>query len=255
MDMFEHISYAPTLTLLTKTNQSKSYSSNILGVYNKDDNLYYTKKEIELICKFFNKDKVKIKDNPKSNVFLYEAGNSKLIHVAAHSSYKYGDFWDAGILINDIENDCLTVAQIIADGNFKDTKLINLAACSTGLSSGVLDEFRNYSGVDISFLIKGAKSTISNFWKVNDFISFLYSACFYWGLSKGETIEYANKNAILYLRFNKFLDNDLNFELSTMLDTIYPDWCKELTNNKIKVNDITNWGCFKCSGIVWDKIL
>lgn len=252
-DVFKSITYTPTLKLLyrlTKNNKNGNNTNTITGVVNTDDGLKYAHKEVDLLKVLFP-NKVKILTCPESENFLNNAQSYKTIHFGVHTNYTYGAFWDVGLLINNNENDSLTVAQIIADANFNNVELANLAACSSGLSAGQLDNYRTYAGMDVSFMIKGTKSVISTLWNVSDLAAFLYSSCLYWQLSKGKSIEDSHKISIDYLKQNKYSTGKIDTDLKDILNAIYPNW-EDLINKNI--SKVTYWGCFKISGIGQNKI-
>ena len=253
-DAFKSITYIPTLRLLyrlTKDTKRDNNANTITGVVNTDDGLTYAHKEADILRVLFH-DKAQILICPDSEDFLNSAKSCKAIHIGTHANYTYGNFWDANLAINSNKNDNLTVAQIIADANFSNVQFVNLAACSSGLSSGKLENYRNYAGMDISFMIKGAKSVISTLWNVSDSVAFLYSCCLYWQLSKGKSIEDSHKTSIDYIKQNRYSTGKIDTELKDLLNTIYPD-CEKLIDNNI--SKVIYWGCFKISGIGQNKIL
>lgn len=253
-DEFESITYAPTLSLLYKltntTRKDKDLSNTMSAVINTGDKLNFAHKEADLLKTLFP-NIIKVFECPSSDYFVRQAKLFRAIHIGTHGNYEYGNFWDACLVINNTKNDNLTIAQIVSDADLNGVQLVNLAACSSGLSSGRLEDYRNYAGMDVSFMIKGAKTVISALWNINDIAGFLYSCCLYWQLSKGKSIETSHKISVDYLKQNRYVLGHVDTELKNILDKICPNW-KESIN--INLSKVVYWGCFKVSGLGQNKI-
>ena len=192
------ISYAYSTTLLDFQEKFNTINSaNILGVapsFSSNDllDLPYNEEEINSIP--INKKKTLLGQKAKMNVFLKQANQFSIIHLATHSYYDslllqpVIEFYDQTLLLSDLYNQ-----NINAD-------LVVLSSCKS--ASG---EIRNGEGVMSlarGFTFAGAKSLIASIWKVNDLTTSQLFLSFYTFLNKGLT-----KSKALQLAKLKFLSN------------------------------------------------
>jgi CHAT domain-containing protein len=108
--------------------------------------------------------------------FLAEHEHCDVIHFACHGRSSLVDYAKSGL---DIDNERLSFSEVLDDLNLLQCRNVTLAACETGaatLTSHTRDE---YSGLDCSFILSGASSTVATLWSVSHSVSVLFSWFFY----------------------------------------------------------------------------
>lgn len=194
----------------TKTANSRKYS---ISHYCADDNkrslfmkdsiragykyLYWTKAEIDSI------EEYAITYMPQMSIFKYELdmgteesfkalsnNSTSIIHFATHAFYfdsisSGNDSPSEGLLLagcNTICNDSLTVEDGILCSseiellNLRNTSLVVLSGCNTGLGANMVD---GIGGLQRSFKKAGVKSIIMSLWEVSDIATAYFMQNFY----------------------------------------------------------------------------
>jgi CHAT domain-containing protein len=170
------ISYVPSLKILFETELKDIKTNNsILIISNPDYTLPSSDYETEKILALHNGAIVlSHKDASFNNVIGEMTKNFNIIHFACHGEYNFNDPMNSSLILHD---DKLRISDIINVLNLRETKLITLSACETGLVKlGVTDEYLGLSG---AFLISGAKSVVSSLWEVADYPTSLLMVKFY----------------------------------------------------------------------------
>ncbi len=170
------ISYVPSLKMLfEKDIKDIEKTNSILLISNPDYTLPSSDYETEKIQSLHNGAIILSHEEASFNNVISEMiKNFNIIHFACHGEYDFNDPMKSSLLLNDNR---LKISDIINVLNLKETKLITLSACETGLVK--LDVTDEYIGLSGAFLISGAKSIVSSLWEVADFPTSLLMVKFY----------------------------------------------------------------------------
>ncbi len=105
----------------------------------------------------------------------------RVLHIATHGSFNPKSITASFLLLGN--GDRLPITDIAALTNLKNTHLVVLSACETGLS-GAGQDGTEISGIGGYFLRRGAKSVLASLWSVNDASTALLMQQFYKNLSQ-----------------------------------------------------------------------
>lgn len=163
--------------------------------------LYGTQKEIEKIEDILKESKSKIEVFTKANATednLKIVQSPNILHIATHGyfltnedasntkksianlindSYKIDSYLKSGLLLAGAQNTLngkqlensnngILTAEEAKSLNLKDTELVVLSACETGLGDNLVGQ--GVVGLQRAFMIAGAKSVIMSLWSVSD---------------------------------------------------------------------------------------
>ncbi len=250
MDYFDSISYVSSGILLSDLYKKGKVSlKTFLGAHDNGENLEFPSEEIKIINACFKQLENSLRKDFSVKEILENAKDANLVHLSCHSNPYFTNFWEQGLCY---KNELLSVAQAVRDGSFENSGLVNLSACSTGKGNGFVSGLRNYAGIDGVFLNKGARSVISTFWAVDDFISLLFNAIFYVELGISNNVQEAYNKAIMTFRNNDFEEGTICKASVYMLNKFCPDWKERIKKRKLLLSSPSVWSIFKCSGWTWD---
>src|SRR6185369_6225905 len=139
--------------------------------------------------------------------------------------------------------------------DFRQAGLVNLAACSTGASTGRLGMARGYAGLDAAFLARGARSTLAAMWEVDDLAALLFNQAFYVALSSSSNVQAAYNAAVRFLRLGEYKAISLPSAIEFGLSMVHPNWRKDVARLDLSFQDSFFWAAFRCSGWPWGALL
>lgn len=255
-DVFERLTYAPSLSLLEHLSQLgpvKLGSCMAVAYSDKKESIQNIGREGGMLSKLFGETVVLENNNATPNKLFDESLDKSIIHLACHAEHIIEDYYSSGLQLfgkPDSEG-WLSAARILAEGNFRSTTLVTLSACNSGRSFSGFQTSQNNSGIDSAFLARGARSTLSTIWEVHDLASFLFMLVFYVGLLKGKHIDKAHSQAINFLRFKQYQELKQKPDLVSVLNAVHPNWEYDIKNCRHDFSHPFFWGTFKCSGLTW----
>lgn len=259
-DVFERLTYAPSLRILERLRQlgRVKLDSYAAAAYSSEEEMLpNVEREVRMLTELFS-DMVVLEDNDASpEKVLLEGLDKSLLHIAGHGSYILEDHYTSGFQLfgQPKHEGWLSVARVLAEGDFRSTGLVTLAACESGRSRSRPQTIQNYSGVDGSFVARGARSVVSTLWEVHDLASFLFMVVFYLELRKCERVDQAYSRAVGFLRFKRYDETQLPNDLEAVLQSTHPTWRSELEywgrQYDFEFSHPWFWGTFKCSGLTW----
>lgn len=135
--------------------------------------------EVENIASTFPKANKYIEQNFTSHAIRDKAAGNAIIHLATHAEFKNGSPFESYLLFGDGSK--LTLAEV-NDLKLKDTQLVVLSACQTGLGS--LGTGTEILGFGYQVHRAGAKASIASLWKVSDNGTQILMSAFYDNLRK-----------------------------------------------------------------------
>ena len=182
------IIYSPTTALLEKVTKPLSGKPNILifadpfGSASKTtgqtqfrsrtgwsfDALPFSEVEARRIAKTYSSTKVYTRAAAKKAVFMHEAPQQNIVHIATHAFVDTTFEAFSGLVLSageDSTDDGMLMGYEIADLNLS-CDLITLSACETGRGKVVAGE--GILGLPRLFLGAGAKTVLMTLWKVDD---------------------------------------------------------------------------------------
>jgi CHAT domain-containing protein len=113
---------------------------------------------------------------------LSGAADADVLHYSGHGSYDWGDPEASGLVLRrpTLEDDgVLSLAEIRQGLNLKQTRLVTLSACETGLTSIEPERADEYVGLPAGFLLAGAPAVVASLWSVDDLSTSLLMERFY----------------------------------------------------------------------------
>ncbi|TYQ27200.1 tetratricopeptide repeat protein [Pseudanabaena sp. UWO311] len=137
--------------------------------------------EVEHIANIFPNTNKYIEQNFTSTVAKEKVAGNSIVHFATHAEFKSGSPLDSYVLFGDGSK--ITLAEI-SDLPLKDTELVVLSACQTGLSS-ILGTGAEILGFGYQVQRAGTKASIASLWSVSDGGTQLLMQEFYQKLQKG----------------------------------------------------------------------
>ncbi|MCX6564189.1 MAG: CHAT domain-containing protein [Candidatus Aminicenantes bacterium] len=167
--------------------------------------LPYSKKEVNIISKYFSKDRRFIylgKDANKDNLKAKSNDNYQIIHFACHSFLdEQQPIRSALILSQDFVGLNDGILQVREIYNMKlNANMVVLSACQTG--KGALEKGEGFLGLQRVFFYSGARSVLSTLWSVND-----KSTSFFMGKYYGYLAEGYSKASALRLTKQKMINS------------------------------------------------
>jgi CHAT domain-containing protein len=113
---------------------------------------------------------------------LASVKSADVLHIATHAEFNTSDPTQSFLELAGSEVvDKLTVQEIFGIGNSLD--LVILSACETGV--GEISSGDEIISMHRAFSVAGAKSVVSNLWRINDVTSAVVMKRFYRALAEG----------------------------------------------------------------------
>ena len=255
LDSFDSVTYAPSariLAMLRGLGQVQGLKGTAVYSIETAKEIPSTRLEAEALCRLIGNTAMQAADDLDAGRLLAIANGSALLHIACHGRWFADDYYACGLQLGDAQGarGYLSVAQILSEGDYRDTGLVTLACCLSGLSVVPLNSVQAYSAIDSAFLARGARSTLGTLWEIDDECSLLFMSAFYAAIASGLNVEEANRDAMEFLRTRKYLADEIPDDIASALGAVKPDWRRSL-DEKADFSHPFFWGAFKCSGWTW----
>jgi CHAT domain-containing protein len=160
-----------------------------------------SQREVEQLANLFTDRQVFLRREASKNRFKESAGDSRILHVAAHAEVDPVDPLFSRILLAGGENGGALEARELFDIKLDRVALVTLSACESGL--GKIAGGDEILGFTRSFLSAGASSLIVSLWPVADDSTELLMTTLYGNLVKGSDLQKAMQTAQLTVLKNK----------------------------------------------------
>jgi len=185
------ISYAPSATLLDACTRAQAASSGALLCGYSDQRLTAVATELQTIAPFFPQAAWLLQENATTSAFLAQAPACRLLHIAAHATFRTDRPMLSSITLADRR---LTLAEITRQPLHAD--LVVLSGCETGHG-----QLRGADLISLAtgFLGAGARSLLVSLWRVEDAATAQLMAHFYQALFAGQNRAQALRTAQLAL--------------------------------------------------------
>ena len=255
LDCFDTVTYAPSASVLERLVQlgqivihdglAMSYSA-------PGKELPLANIELELVQSMLPRIERRSGMSATATSLLGNDKHAGIYHVAAHGYWLPGDY-SSGLELasTPATPGFVSIADILTKGDFRQTGLVTLSTCESGLSLRSPYSVQEYIGVDGAFLARGARSTVSTLWEISDLVAYLFMYEFYRILAQGCFVEEAYTGAVNFLREKKYINADWA-EIGGKLPIAVMDDIDEVVNQgRFDLSDPFFWGSFKCSGWVW----
>ena len=160
--------------------------------------LPFAEKEATSIKRFFNDAEVYVGKSATEAIYRKFAGNSDVIHIAAHGEFNSNSPSESKLLLaNDgVGGGDLKLADIFSYP--LKARLVALSACETGLGRVSIGD--EVIGMNRAFFYAGAESIISSLWRISDVASAVIMKRFYRSLAAGQSKDEALRGAQLFAR-------------------------------------------------------
>ena len=199
------LSYLESATFaryLRPDTKRSNQSIKILAMGNPDRgaelDLPFAEKEATSIKRFFNDAEVYVGKSATEAIYRKFAGNSDVIHIAAHGEFNSNSPSESKLLLaNDgVGGGDLKLADIFSYP--LKARLVALSACETGLGRVSIGD--EVIGMNRAFFYAGAESIISSLWRISDVASAVIMKRFYRSLAAGQSKDEALRGAQLFAR-------------------------------------------------------
>jgi len=129
----------------------------------------------------------KIIEKPSKNEFMDKSSGTNILHFACHGQTAYPEVDRSVLLLQDWEENALTVSDLLAL-DIRQASLVYLSACHSALytSEEPLDDPMHISGV---FQLAGIPSVVGTLWNVSDSYSANLATRFYRILLEGGKLD------------------------------------------------------------------
>ena len=145
---------------------------------------------------------VKINAEATKKVFLEQASNSGVIHIATHASVNLNAPLESTIFFSETLDQKPSATQLQVNelyGLQLDNELVTLSACETGLGKEI--KGKGLQSISNAFAFAGVGSTVMSLWQVPDNQTVQIMTAFYVNLKDGQPKDVALQNAKLtYLK-------------------------------------------------------
>jgi CHAT domain-containing protein len=159
-------------------------------------------REVELISGMFQNPEVFYQRDANKRQFKANAGESNVLHVAAHAQVDTVDPLYSRVLLSPGESDDGRLeAREIFDLNLSGVSLVTLSACESGL--GRVAGGDEVLGFPRSFLSAGASALIVSLWPVSDESTEILMSTLYKGLRAGDSVQDAMQASQLAVLKNR----------------------------------------------------
>jgi CHAT domain-containing protein/tetratricopeptide (TPR) repeat protein len=170
LDEFE-ISYAPSCGVLQRCiarDEEGREKERFAAVANPRRDLSYSDWEIKAILNLFpeNLRQTLWHDTAQKKAVQSMVQRSNLIHFSCHGTYNLEDPLQSALLLANEE--VLTLSEISESFDARQTWLVTLSACETGLTNNFISPADEYVGLPAGFLYAGAPCVVASLWAVED---------------------------------------------------------------------------------------
>ncbi len=185
------VSYAPSATLLDACTRAQAAGSGALFCGYADDRLAAVAAELQVLKPLFPQAQWLLQAQTTTDAFLSQAPHSRLLHIAAHATFRTDRPMLSSITLADRR---LTLAEITRQSLHAD--LVVLSGCETGHG-----QLRGADLISLAtgFLGAGARSLVVSLWRVEDEATAHLMAYFYQALLDGQNRAEALRTAQLAL--------------------------------------------------------
>ena len=163
-----------------------------------------SQREVERLATLFPDRDVFLRRDASKTRFKANAGDSPILHVAAHAEFDAIDPLFSRILLAGTEHETGALeAQEIFDLKLHSVSLVTLSACESGL--GKIARGDEIVGFTRSFLSAGASALIVSLWPVSDESTELLMTKLYGEVAKGAGLQQAMQSAqVAVLKQSRF---------------------------------------------------
>lgn len=234
-DVFEEIAYVPSMRILDATAARTTGSSGpVLLVAGAP--LAGVNAEVEILRARYAGARVFRETEASPQSVLTAMRGAGRVHIACHGRVS-DDRWANGLMLG---GGCLTVADVLADGDLTGVEVVVLSACHTGthrVNGTIVQALR---GFDAACFARGARHVVSTLWEVSDVAALTFSAAFHAALPRCPVAQ-AFREAVAFLRHG----GDIGREADT-IERVYPGWSQTLAAERRY--GLWSWGAFKLTG-------
>ncbi len=149
--------------------------------YDSKNTIPFTIREVQSIKRFFPTTTSFFGEQATKSQLLASIKSADVLHIATHGEFNISDPTQSFIELAGKTPDKLTVQEIFGIGNNLD--LVILSACETGV--GEVSNGDEVISMHRAFSVAGAKSVVSNLWRINDVTSAVVMKRFYRALAEG----------------------------------------------------------------------
>lgn len=183
------VSYAPSATLFDFCSRAQASGSGALLCGYGGQSLPAIAAELQTVARFFPEATWLVQEKATTDAFLTHAQHSRLIHLAAHATFRTDQPMLSSITLADRR---LTLAEIVRQPLNAD--LVVLSGCETGHG-----QLRGADLISLAsgFLGAGARSLLVSLWRVEDQATAQLMAHFYQALFAGQDRAQALRTAQL----------------------------------------------------------
>jgi CHAT domain-containing protein len=182
------LDYLPAASALVYGNETRGPDGNLFALAPSSSRLRFAPQEARSVGSFYPaRSLVLVGRGATKSAFEQQAGNFKIIHLAAHGFFDPVNPIFSGLDLEPDKHDDgrLRVYEILR--LHLHTQLVTLSACETALGSGYFSEYPagdDIVGLTRAFLYAGSSSVMASLWEVNDRSTLQFMQTFYSNLQR-----------------------------------------------------------------------
>lgn len=258
-DVFDCISYAPSLALLQHLAGLAPRTAGKVVAAAHGADLSLAKPEASVLSQL-TAGRTRVLPAATKRTLAAEATDAGVLHLACHGTWFIGDYWRSGLALEgaDDAEQWLSVAEIQKTLDLRGAALVCLSACESGVSASDLWRVDDYLGIDGAFHACGARAVVSSLWSVTDAVSLLFTATMYHSLATGSTIAQAYRAATSMFALSEYRSIDGRHPVGALLQQAGVNWplvVRELDEMSADLAHPFYWGVFKLSGLVRERVM
>ena len=182
------VDYLPAASALVYAQETQDPKGNLFALAPASSRLRFAPQEARSVGSFYpTHSLVLVGAGATKSAFEQQAGDFKIIHLAAHGFFDPVNPIFSGV---DLEPDKHDDGRLRVYEIFRlhlHTRLVTLSACETALGSGYFSEYPagdDIVGLTRAFLYAGSSSVLASLWKVNDRSTLDFMRSFYSNLQR-----------------------------------------------------------------------
>jgi len=254
VDVFDEVTYAPSLRVLSAARRTRSPrrgpDSVVIAAHGV--NLAGAQAEVALLRQLYPQASVLQAADATLAKVLRTLRTATLLHVACHSRFTE-DRWANSLELaasDDGSDGSLTVADVLASPFFPQLRLVTLNSCRSGVHRDAGYGLHSPRGLDAAFFARGANAVVSTLWEVGDITSFAFGTALHLALRRGATAAAAYRHAVEFIRHGGSDDGTNAYAEERIILGAHPGWPEALRASAGE--GAWNWTSFKLLGCGWD---
>lgn len=231
---FSEVSYSHRLSSLAPRLGAEESTLRILGWADEGgSHLQSVERELAAVASLY---KHKIIDGDALAVL------PKVVHLAGHATTGVRPF---DVALNFAAGEVLTPARILLEVDARNSEVVVLSACSTGVALFRPRQISDSPPLDVAMIEVGARTVLATAAPINDVIAGVFSCAFHYAYAE---MEYEVWPSYVFAR-DEASATAAHAGFADWLDQYWPGWKSEFGNARVLAPD--DWMLFRLSGRLW----